>query len=231
MNTLNLTRLFLLATFLFTAKAVFALTPTESLEQQAYDFLSVHYNKSKPDVRTQIKVNPISRTIKLKACTEDTHFQAPKGSGNRITFKATCPSPQWQIFITAKVNHFADVVVSNNNITKNSTLARSDLRIKEIDVTTLRSAYFTSVAELIGWSSKRNIAEGSVLTAGQLKAPLAIRKGYAVIIEANRNGVSIKASGTALEDGEIGQQIQIRNDRSGNTIKAVVIKPGLVRVP
>lgn len=231
MNTHNLTRLFLLTTFLLLPIHVFANDQVKLLEQQALDYLSVHYNKSKPDVRTQININPISRSINLKKCMEPIQFQLPKGTGSRITLKAQCASPLWQIFITAKIQQFAYAVVSSQIIPKKKSITSSHIELKEVDTTNLRSIYFTSTADLIGWTAKRNIAPNTIITSSLAKPPLAVRKGYAVIIEAHRNGISIKASGTALEDGEIGKQIRVKNDRSGRVIKAEVIKPGLVRTP
>jgi flagella basal body P-ring formation protein FlgA len=38
----------------------------------------------------------------------------------------------------------------------------------------------------------------------------------------------LRAQGTALEDGQEGEQIRVRNDRSGQEIKAIVVARGLV---
>jgi flagella basal body P-ring formation protein FlgA len=228
---LNLTRLFLLTTVLFTPITTSASSNAEKLEQQALKYLNIHYNKVDQDARTEIKINPISRGINLKTCQENIEFQAPKGNSSRITLRARCPNPLWQIFITAQIKRYAKVVISKKSIPKKFILSKKDLQVAEIDITNLRSAYYTSTADIISWSTKRNIPKGAVITANMLKPPIAIKKGYSVVIEAIRNGVSIKATGTALEDGEIGEQIQIKNDRSGKVIKAQVIRAGLVRAP
>lgn len=231
MNTINLTRLFLLTTVLFAPFAVLASNQTEKLEQEALIYLHEHYNKTKPDARTEIKLNPISRKIKLKACIQPIEFQTPKGNGSRITFKARCPSPLWQLFISAQVNHYGPAVITNHSLPRNTVIKSSHLSVTEVDVTNLRSAYFTNSKDIVDWTTKRSIAAGSIITANMLKTPIAIRKGNSLLIEARRNGVTIRASGTALEDGEIGKQIKVKNDRSGNILKALVVQPGLVRAP
>ncbi|WP_286236871.1 flagellar basal body P-ring formation chaperone FlgA [Neptuniibacter halophilus] len=210
---------------------LFAADQTDILEQEAVLFLQEHYKKAQPDARTEIKLNPISRKIKLKNCQAPLEFQTPRGNSSRITFRARCPAPGWQLFIAAEVKHFGPAVVSNISLPRNAQLRLSNLTLEEVDLTTLRSAYFTRPADIKGWTTKRSIPAGSVITASMLKAPLAISQGNAVIIEAKRNSVTIRASGTALEDGEVGEQIRIQNDRSGNIIKARVIGPGLVRAP
>ncbi len=231
MNTLNLTRLFLLTTVLFAPFSVLASNQAEKLEQEALQYLHEHYNKTKPNARTEIKINPLTRKIKLKVCSQPIEFQTPKGNGSRITLKTRCPSPLWQLFISAQVNHFGPAVVSNHSLPRNTVLNRRHLSVTEVDVTNLRSAYFTDSKDIVDWTTKRSIAAGAIITASMLKTPIAIKKGNSLLIEARRNGVTIRASGTALEDGKIGKQIKVKNDRSGNIIKAQVIQPGLVRAP
>lgn len=231
MNTHNLTRLFILTTVLLAPFGVSAADQTERLEQEALFFLQEHYKKTKPDARTEIKLNPISRKIKLKNCQQPLEFQSPKGNGSRITFRARCPSPLWQLFVTAQIKLYGTAVISSTSLPRNTNLASQHIHRAEVDITNLRSAYFLRTEEIIGWTTKRSIAAGTIFTASMLKPPLAVARGNAVIIEAKRSGISIRASGTALEDGAIGQQIRVQNDRSGNIVKAVVIEPGLVRTP
>lgn len=231
MNIYNLTRLFLLTTFLLNPASLFAASEAEKLEQEALMYLQEHYLNVMPIARTEIKLNPISRKIKLKTCLAPFEFQTPKGNGSRITFRARCPSPLWQLFIAAEVKQFGLAVIAHTSLPRNTYLKSNHLQQKEVNLTSLRSAYFVQPSEIIGWTSKRSIAAGSIITAPMLKPPLAVSKGNALIIEARRNGVTIRASGTALENGIIGQQIKVRNDRSGNIIKATVIEAGLVQTP
>tara|TARA_Y100000782_G_C10188316_1_gene268309 strand:+ start:2053 stop:2691 length:639 start_codon:yes stop_codon:yes gene_type:complete len=210
---------------------IFAESEAEKLEQAASLYLQEHYKKTSPDARIEIKLNPISRKIKLKTCLVPFDFQTPKGNGSRITFRARCQSPLWQLFIAAEVKQFGLAVVSRTSLPRKTYLSEKNTLIQEVDITSLRSAYFTNSNDITGWITKRSIAANTIITAPMLKAPLTISKGNAVIIEAKRNGVSIRTSGTALEDGTLGEQIKVRNDRSGITVKARVIEPGLVRAP
>lgn len=231
MNTYNLTRLFFLATFLLAPISLFAANQAEKLENDALLFLQEHYKQIAPNARTEIKLNPISRKIKLKSCLVPMEFQSPKGNGSRITFRARCPSPLWQLFVAARIQQFGIAVVARSSLPRSTYLKSSDLQAKEVNLTSLRSAYFSLPSEIIGWTSKRSIAAGTIITASMLRRPLAISKGNALIIQAKRNGVTIRASGTALQNGSVGQQIKVRNDRSGNIIKATVVESGLVKTP
>ncbi|MDO6595087.1 flagellar basal body P-ring formation chaperone FlgA [Neptuniibacter sp. 1_MG-2023] len=231
MNTYNLTRLFLLTTFLLSPLQLFAAGEAEKLEQSAEHYLYEHYSNIGTGTRVEIKLNPISRKIKLKTCLAPYEFQTPKGSGSRITLKARCPSPLWQLFITAEVKEFDIAVVAQSSLARGTYISMQDIKLKEVEITSLRSVYFTKLQDIIGWTSKRSIAADTVITTSMLKAPLAVSKGDALIIEAKLNGVSIRTSGTALESGTLGEQIKVRNDRSGVMVKAKIIQAGLVQVP
>ena len=230
-NTLNLTRLFLLTTLLFLPISTFANEQVEKLEQEALLFLQSHYIKTEPNTRAEIKISPISRKIKLKACTQPIAFQTPRGNSNRITFKARCPSALWQLFITAKVNLYGKAVVSITPLARNAVLEAQQLSTKEVDLTNIQRGHFNSIKQITGWSTKRSIPANAIITANMLKPPMTISKGNAVIIEAKRTGVTIRTSGTALQSGSKGEQISVRNDRSGKSVKAVIIEAGLVRTP
>lgn len=231
MNTYNLTRLFLLTTFLLFPISLFAANETDKLEHAATQYLHEHYKNSSPNARIEVKLNPISRKIKLKTCLLPYEFQTPKGSGSRITLRARCSSPLWQLFVAAEIKQFGLAVVAKSSLPRGTYISIQDIKIKEVDLTSLRSPYFTDTNAILGWTSKRSIAADTVITATMLKPPLAVSKGDALIIEAKRNGVSIRTSGTALENGSLGEQIKVRNDRSGFVIKAKVIQAGLVQAP
>ncbi|WP_299183702.1 flagellar basal body P-ring formation chaperone FlgA [uncultured Neptuniibacter sp.] len=201
------------------------------LEQEAAAFLKAHYKNTHPSVRTEIKLNPISRKIKLKNCHSPLEFQTPRGNGSRITLRARCKNPNWQIFIVSEIKQYGPAVISRISLPKKTALTPQNIVTQEVELTNIRTNHFQQSADILGWITKRSLPSGTVLTASMLKAPLAVSKGNAVIIEAKRKSVTIRASGTALENGSIGQQIKVMNDRSGNIIKATVIESGLVRAP
>ena len=62
------------------------------------------------------------------------------------------------------------------------------------------------------------------------EVPPAVEKGDRVIIKAENNIILITASGKALEEGGIGDQIRVMNTSSGKEIVATIKKPDLVEV-
>ncbi|MFW1676700.1 flagellar basal body P-ring formation chaperone FlgA [Pontibacter sp. JAM-7] len=200
------------------------------LESLAKQHLLQHYRNLTPDARIEVKISPINRAVKLKKCSRPVHFGTPRGNGHRISLKAFCPMPFWQLYVAAEVYLYAPVVITRKSLPRNSALSAANVMLKEADITN-QSSYFSDIATLNGWSTKRSLAAETVLTADMLKQPVAIQRNDAVLIEAKRQHVSIRVPGTALEDGAVGEQIRVRNDQSGIEIKGIITAPGQVRVP
>ncbi len=207
-----------------------AAIPVTALENEAQAYLVQHYRTIAPSARTEIKITPINRAVKLRECQQPIHFGTPRGNGHRISFKAVCSAPFWQLFIAAEVNLFAPVVVSRTSLPRNSVLSAGNLQLKEMDITG-QTDFFYNLTTVTGWTTKRSLPAETILTADILKQPTTIQRHDAVLIEAQRNHVVIRVPGTALEEGSIGEQIRVRNDQSGIEIKAMVIAPGQVKVP
>jgi flagella basal body P-ring formation protein FlgA len=72
---------------------------------------------------------------------------------------------------------------------------------------------------LIGSRSKRNIRSGMPVLLNQI---CMVCKGDAVNIYATIKGLRIKTTGIALEDGTLGEQVQIKNKKSGKILNARV---------
>lgn len=205
---------------------------SNTLEQDATQFLSKHLETQYPDASIEVSVNPISSRIKLVRCSDPVQFKTTySGSSRRVSLRALCSQPRWQIYMTAKVQITKPIIVSLRAIMKGDALSASSFQLQERDVTTLRNNYFSHPSEILGYAAKRNIHPNKILTSSMLTQATMIEKGDSVMIEARKGSLSIRMAGTALEKGLKGKQISVRNVKSGRVVKAVVIAPGLVRTP
>jgi flagella basal body P-ring formation protein FlgA len=66
--------------------------------------------------------------------------------------------------------------------------------------------------------------------SSHIKAPQVVRRGDRVILEASTAGISVVTTGTALANGKVGEQIQVRNEKSARVVDAEIIGPGKARV-
>ena len=111
------------------------------------------------------------------------------------------------------------VVVATVNLARDEVITKSHLTIEMKPSHFIRVQYLKDPSILIGSRSKRNIRSGSPVLLNQI---CMVCKGDSVNIYANLRGLRIKTTGIALEDGTLGEQIQIKNKKSGKILNARV---------
>ena len=84
--------------------------------------------------------------------------------------------------------------------------------------------------DVVGLVARRTLLPGQSIPMSALAAPRVVRAGSAVKIVYIDGGLEIVASGSALQDGAVGQRVQVRNDDSGVTISGRVRADGAVQV-
>jgi len=121
----------------------------------------------------------------------------------------------------------ADVLVVLRGVQPGQALADADVELQHRDVSVLPDAVssLAAVAELVPRASLR---PGQVLQQRLLQPQLLVRRGEAVRIVANRDGIEVQASGEALDSGARGATVKVRNANSGRVIAARVIEAGVV---
>lgn len=120
--------------------------------------------------------------------------------------------------------------MSSRALSKGTILGDSDIYLREFDLKRLTSPYFRNPGELLGREIKRAIAANQILSPSLVKKKLLIRKGDMVYIEANKGPMSIRMTGTATQNGSLGEQISVTNSRSGKTVRGYVKSRGVISV-
>ncbi|MFC6669808.1 flagellar basal body P-ring formation chaperone FlgA [Marinobacterium aestuariivivens] len=133
------------------------------------------------------------------------------------------------MFVTARVEILRNVIITRRPLGRGESLGNRDIEIRQLDISDETRGYFTRPEDVIGRSTSRHLPNGSILNAGMLTEPTLIHRGDSLIIEVRKGALQLRAQGTALEDGEKGEQIRVRNDSSGQEVRARVIARGLVR--
>lgn len=205
--------------------------PAGEIERLVEDALSAEYSARHPDSRLDIRVNPINATLNFERCHTAPEIQIPFSSGQRVTARVLCHQPNWSLFVTAQVRQMLPVVVSSRPLPRHSRIGHGDVRLLDQDISRLGSDYFTRLEDVVGLQLRRPIGSDQIINNRHVEEAMTVQRGDAVAIEAQRGSLTIRASGVALEDGRTDQQIRVRNDSSGTEVRAVVIAPGLVRVP
>lgn len=167
--------------------------------------------------KMEIKVANIDPRINIKPCTSPLQANIPENhNGRNVNVKIYCEdSTSWKMFIPVKIRTTIPVLVAITTINKGTTLDNSNVAVRYKNQSQIRGEIFSNSDTVLGAKSKRTISKDTAITRRNI---CLVCKGESVIITAVSDDFVIKTSGTALKDGSIGDQISVKNQRTGRTV-------------
>jgi flagella basal body P-ring formation protein FlgA len=217
-------------------------TPSQAAEnsqiRQAVDrFMAVHVEKLQarlgPKTRIEYAMGSLDNRLALAPCTlplvvETRDTPQPN---TRLNVQVSCQQANnWSIYVPVELAIYRPAVVAVNALTHGSTVGPGDVRLVEVNISQINGQHLSSLNDAIGKDVKRSIAAGAAISDQQLIAPLMVRRGEAVLINASSNIVAVKVSGIAMTDGRLGEQIRIKNQSSSRIVNARITGPGQAEV-
>lgn len=181
----------------------------------------------------QVTVGQLDPRLRLQACDtplETFFLRGGRRIGN-VTVGVECNGTKpWSLYVQAKVQMMADVVVARRPLPRGSVITLDDVALEKRDLSQLNAGYLTDLERVVGMTLKHAVRAGLALTPTLVDAPVAIRRGQTVTILARQGGLEVRMEGEALADGAVGELIRVRNRSSELAIQAEVIAPGVVQV-
>lgn len=175
-----------------------------------------------------------------------THFRPPQGYDTMALSLPYKERLSNQVFVTvtftkagetlgrlnvvATAELYAKVAVTTREITRGAHLSKDDVALTEVRLDPSHNGVVTDLAEAIGKTTERNLAEGTPLRAAYLANPTLVNSGDMVTVVADNGRIQISGQGLAKEDGDRGQWIRVMNTQSNKLFTARVVGPGTVRV-
>lgn len=87
-----------------------------------------------------------------------------------------------------------------------------------------------NISDIVGHAVTRDLGQGELFRVATLSIPPVVRAGARVTLLVKHGRLEASATGVALENGGIGQEIKVRNDVSKRMITGKVVEEGLVSV-
>jgi flagella basal body P-ring formation protein FlgA len=112
-------------------------------------------------------------------------------------------------------------VVVKKNITKGEVITEDHLTYS-FQISDDLPGGFATMSEVIGRKAKFNLARGAVIKTRQLEIVYPVEKGKAVLVVADNSRLSITVNAIALEAGQLGDMIKVKNSTSGKILNAIV---------
>lgn len=99
-----------------------------------------------------------------------------------------------------------------------------------IAATVTRGSVQEDRAQIVGKVAKRTLIKGQPVPVNALREPYLVLSGKPATVVFEDGALSITSQATALQSGSIGDQVALRNNESGLTIRGTVARDGTVRV-
>jgi flagella basal body P-ring formation protein FlgA len=146
----------------------------------------------------------------------------------RMRFAVRCPvDGGWRFEYVVRAHVSAVVAVVAAPVPVGEPLTDAMISLERRDITLIPDAVGTAEAAL-GQASRRSLRPGDVLRAGQLAAPVLVKRGDQVLMLARRDQVEVSTSGEALDSGARGAIVRVRNTTSGQVVRMRVSGAGTV---
>ncbi len=132
--------------------------------------------------------------------------------------------------VAYRVKFFGNVPTALNRIAKGMTINSGDVSLARMEVTGLSKNEIPALNEIVGTKVLSHIPPGSVIKRNMLEREKLISRGDKVVIVVQTPSVRIKASGSALSDAAIGDEIKVTRDGGGSVLKGIVNDDGSIAV-
>tara|TARA_B100001939_G_scaffold335715_1_gene338002 strand:+ start:1441 stop:2160 length:720 start_codon:yes stop_codon:yes gene_type:complete len=159
---------------------------------------------------------------------------SPKYNNDWSTVLVRCDRENWETFIrsvgsSAKkaLSRVAPdqlrpmVAILNKNISKGQVISEDYIKFEVRPERQIHGAYH-DISEVLGRKTKNNIAAGTILKVRHLDTVYSVDKNDNVLVVAANKTITITTSAIALESGQIGDMIPVRNIKSEKIFKVIV---------
>ena len=128
---------------------------------------------------------------------------------------------------------FADtgvrIVVPSRDIARGDTISESDLAYVFVEPNNVMSGTATTMDALIGMQTRRVLRAGESVRGDDVRHPILVTKGSTVTMVFEVPGVTLTATGRAMSEGGLGENVTVLNPASFRQITAVVTGQGTVK--
>lgn len=181
--------------------------------------------------RVVIVPAPLNTRLRLAACPRALQTSLPPGQNvtSQVAVAVNCPgNGGWSIRVPVRIQLFRQVLVTTRPLARGDYVGPGDVHSEERDVARLGYGYVESLDQIAGRSLARPLNAGSVLDPGELVSREMVRAGDQVQLIAQLDGIVVRTTGLALDGGDTGARLHVRNGNSGRVVDAIVLGAGQV---
>lgn len=201
------------------------------LQSRVAQFLTDEYTKTQA-VKVEVKVGNLDNRLRLARCDQPLalSLKDATNNGGNVNVQVACKgTTSWTILVPALAKVYRSVAVASRTLQRGDVVNESDLSTDVKEVSEFRFGFALTPEAIVGKEVKFTVNKGEAFRNSALDAPLVIKRGDTVSMEAAAGEISVRTNGTAVTDGRIGQQIRVKNNQSARIINAKVVGAGKVQ--
>lgn len=130
----------------------------------------------------------------------------------------------------ARVNAKAIFIKTTREMNPGEVFKKEDLNTELLELYNIPNSTVTDINKILGKEATFDIKKGAMILKWMLKPVPVIRKHDVVTIKNKNKKVSVELKAIALEDGEIGDKIQVRIDSTRRILTGEVVGTGNVEI-
>jgi flagella basal body P-ring formation protein FlgA len=172
--------------------------------------------------------------LHLARCPNTLATALPSGAelGAHVAVRVSCTAQgfPWAVYVPVNIESDVRVLVLRQSALRGTRLTAAQVTAETRRVAGLAVGYVTDVAALERHTLTRSLPAGTALTADALLADLIVHQGQEVTLIASAPGISVRATGKALQDGREGARVRVQNLASLKVVEGVVDANGVIEV-
>ena len=183
------------------------------------------------EVHVEAQLDP---RLHLARCPDPLATSLPPGAelGAHVAVRVSCAAQgfPWAVYVPVTIESDIQVLVLKQSALRGARLSAAQVSAETRRVAGLAVGYVTDVAMLERHTLARSLPAGTALTADAMLADLIVRQGQQVTLIASAPGVSVRATGKALQDGREGARVRVQNLASLKVVEGVVDANGVIEI-
>ncbi|MEC7641481.1 MAG: flagellar basal body P-ring formation chaperone FlgA [Nitrospinota bacterium] len=134
------------------------------------------------------------------------------------------------VWLATSVKVYSEVVKTQRSLKRGRILTEDDVTLERVLITPAHARALTSLDEVVGFKTLRNLESDRVVTANLLvKSPL-VKRGDRVRLLAKKGAMRVTTSGVVRESGFKGAYVKVENMQSKKVVYGRVIDSHTVQV-
>jgi len=155
-------------------------------------------------------------------------YDAVKGEFRATVYPAASPADKKEA--RGKIYPIVSLPVLRHPLRQGDVISADDIDYVDMRSAEIGPTVIVDAAKLAGMTPRRGIAAMKPVTAADVQAPLAVKKGDLVTMTLQNSILNLTTQGRALDSGAEGESVRVMNVSSKQIISATVAGPQTVNV-